>query len=293
MSITLFDLTYRVMRELGLTHDGTATGGAATTINDTVDRTEANDYWNGGTAWILYDAGGAGASPEGKYAKITDSTSAGALTIVTVTDAVAAGDRYSVSRNIVPLEIVIQKINQALFALGSVPLYSTATAIAANQTEYSLPAAVRDIRRVSYQTVDDSNDNRWVELQGWFIQPNNTSGGADVLILPEQLSASFDMKIDYMAPHPSLNIYSDILYDAVPPELVVYPAVVECLRFRRQRSGWQREFEADLQRYDDLAEKMRQSRSLRNIIKKPGRLVKHTGYDITIDDSEPNKVYLR
>jgi len=283
---------------MGLVRDGTATGGAATTINDTVDRTEANDFWNGGAAWITYDAGGAGASPQGKYAKITDSTSAGALTITTVTDAVASGDRYAVMRNTLLLEIIIQKVNQALLELGPVPLSNTTgITIAANQTEYSLPAAVRDVRRVSYQTVDDSNDNKWVEIphgpSGWYILPNNTAGGADTIVFPYQLSTGYDVKIDYMGYHPDLNIYSDILYDSVPSELVVYPAVVECLRYRRQHTGWLKEFEADLRKYEDKSEKVRQSRSIRNVIPRAGRLVITKGNLLTIDDSTPNKVYLR
>jgi len=175
-----------------------------------------------------------------------------------------------------PLDILIQKVNQALQELGPVPLYNTTgITIAANQTEYSLPSTVRDVRRISYQSLDDSNDNRWIALDQsqWFIQPNATQGGADLLVFKYQMATDFDIKIDYVAEHPELNLYSDILYDAVPPELIVYPAIVMCYQYRRQRSGWLREWDADLRRFEQLAEKTRQSRSIRNVIQKRGKLV--------------------
>ena len=62
MTYTLANLTYRTARELDIVYEGTATGGSDTTLIDTNQLDQANDYWNDGTVWILEDAGGAGAA---------------------------------------------------------------------------------------------------------------------------------------------------------------------------------------------------------------------------------------
>ena len=120
--LTLFDLTYKVARHLGVLTEGVATGGSATTIVDNPYRSEADDYWLYGSAWIVYDAGGAGASPQGKYARISDSISTTwTITIGTVTDAVAAGDRYALSRHLRALPVAgchHSAVNNAVAEMG-------------------------------------------------------------------------------------------------------------------------------------------------------------------------------
>ena len=114
MTITLFDLTKDLARLLGTLYEGVATGGSTTTIADTVERLEDDDYWNGGTAWITYDAAGAGAAPQGEYSSISDFAQTGGIVTLrsTLTGAVASGDRYAVATSRYPLHILIQKINQ-------------------------------------------------------------------------------------------------------------------------------------------------------------------------------------
>jgi hypothetical protein len=154
-NLTLFDLTYKVGRHLGILTEGVATGGSATTIVDNPYRAEANDYWLYGSAWIVYDAGGLGASPQGKFARISANVaSTFTITIGTVTDAIAVGDRYAVSRKFAGstpwLDVIIQHVNDALAEIGSIPLVDiTSITTAADQTEYSLPiAANQDLREI-------------------------------------------------------------------------------------------------------------------------------------------------
>jgi hypothetical protein len=81
-------------------HQGNATGGALNTIVDTgelVHLTQA-DAVVGAIAYILWDAGGAGAAPEGQWRRITDYNPA-TWTITlerNLTAAVAVGDVYQV-----------------------------------------------------------------------------------------------------------------------------------------------------------------------------------------------------
>src|SRR3989304_4405440 len=96
MQFTLFHLTYEIARRMRLTTPGTATTGSTTTIVDTASRTEPDDFWNGGVAWLLYDANGAAAAPEAEYKTITDFVNSTAtVTAGTFTGAVGGGGRQA------------------------------------------------------------------------------------------------------------------------------------------------------------------------------------------------------
>jgi hypothetical protein len=126
MAKTLFDLTLELARILGTVREGVATGGSTTTIVDTVARTEDDDAFNGGTAWITYDAGGAGAAPQGEYQIVSDFTaSSDTITTAAFSAAIASGDRYAVAGLRYPLDLLIQKINESF---GVIEKTDTSTA---------------------------------------------------------------------------------------------------------------------------------------------------------------------
>lgn len=293
MTYTLFDLTYRVARELGLTQEGVATGGSATTLIDTVMREEADDYWNKGTVWVLRDAGGAGAAPEKEYATVSDFVQAtSTLTISAVTAAIAGGDRYALAMKQVPLHIIIQKINQAIQDLGPVP-YADITSIttADDQTEYSLPvAAKRDLLQVRIQTVDDdANDNRWIEVPGgWEVQ--QADPGAQPRLIIQQFTSGYDLKLVYLANHPALEVATATLSEYIPVERIVIPAVLACLEYRKMRTGW-KQWDDEIRVYQERAAEVK----LRRRVLRPqrDRRYMYTGNQvISINDDEPDKVYL-
>ena len=293
MTYTLFDLTYRVARELGLTQEGVATGGSATTLIDTVMREEADDLWNKGTLWVLRDAGGAGAAPEKEYATVSDFVQAtSTLTISAVTAAIAGGDRYALAMKQVPLHIIIQKINQAIQDLGPVP-YADITSIttADDQTEYSLPvAAKRDLLQVRIQTVDDdANDNRWIEVPGgWEVQ--QADPGAQPRLIIQQFTSGYDLKLVYLANHPALEVATATLSEYIPVERIVIPAVLACLEYRKMRTGW-KQWDDEIRVYQERAAEVK----LRRRVLRPqrDRRYMYTGNQvISINDDEPDKVYL-
>lgn len=289
---TLHSLTYQVARELGILKEGFATGGSTTTIIDTVERTEDNDFWNGGTAWILRDAGGAGAAPQGEQARITDHVASTAtVTITTLTAAVASGDRYAVASNWVPLSTLVSQINAALLDLGNVPTTDTASiTIASAQTEYTLPAAAGlDLRKVYIQSEqNDSNDNRWLEVTNWEVQ-HAAAGSQDLLVLPVQYPSGYDLKLLYMAPHGAMSVAADPLNEHVPPERVVYPAVLGCLYYLAQKTDWNR-WDKYIRKWEGKVEQVRQSRPIK-FPRRPSRLmIVRDG--VYVNDSEPNKVRL-
>lgn len=291
MTYTLSDLTYRVARELGLTQEGVATGGSTTTLVDTVMRTEQDDYWNKGTVWVLRDAGGASAAPEGEYATISDFDNATATaTISTLTAAIAGGDRYAISTKHVPMHILIQKINQAIQDLGVVPYVDITTITTAdNQTEYTLPiAAKRNLLQVYIQTIDDdANDNRWMQIPNWSVQEADP-GAAPRLIIP-QYASGYKVKLVYMANHPILQVATATLSEYVPVERVIIPAVLRCLEYRKMRTGW-RQWDDEIKMYQDRVAEVEMKRR----ITRPHRQSHYTyanGIPIETDD-EPDKVYL-
>jgi hypothetical protein len=283
MTYTLAQLTYRVARELGITVEGIATGGTTGTLLDANDRTEADNYWLDGTLWVLRDAGGAGAAPENEVRTLSASTSStGTLTVRTAfTVSPAAGDRYALAYKFGGnpwLYTLQQKINQAIQDLGRVPQTDITTIVGAdNQTEYTLPAAAGlDLRQVWYQGDNtDSNDNRWRELirgSHWYVQENSTAGTADTLVLAFQPSSAYYLKLVYMAPHPMLLTDTSYLSDHVPVERVVIPATLECFRYMKQVTGWNK-WDSDIQRYDEMATRIRSQYSIHAPRRAPGLIV--------------------
>jgi hypothetical protein len=238
MSKTLFDLTYELARLLGVVAEGVATGGSTTTIVDTVERTEASDFWNGGTAWITYDAAGAGASPQGEYSFISDfDATTDTLTLrSTLLTAVASGDRYAVSGLRYPLQLLIQKVNEVL---RTIPLakddLSTIT-IEANRTEYALPSDVWELRQVAVQNNSTANDTQPEKLYDWHVQKSAT-GTANVLVLGRQFDVDTILRLSYLTDHQTLRVNSDKLDDSIHINRVLYDAAVRCLLWYKSKVG--------------------------------------------------------
>lgn len=240
MNKTLFDCTYQLARALGSPGafaEGVATGGSATTIIDTVERTETDDRWLNGTAWILYDAAGAGASPQGKYSLVSDFVqSTSTITLRdTVTDAVASGDRYAVANRRYPLHLLIQKINETFGVIEKTDI--TTVTFAADQTEYSLPSDVLSLKEVYVQaTTDDTNDNRWEKIYDWDVEKSAT-GTANKIIFGRQFETNAEAKLVYLTYHAKLQVATDKLDDSIHIDKVVYNAAVGCLIWRKATVG--------------------------------------------------------
>lgn len=239
MSKTLFDISYAVARAVGVVSEGTATGGSTTTVADTVERLETDDIWNGGTAWILYDAGGAGAAPQGEMSVISDFANTGGVVTLrsTLTAAVAAGDRYAVARKRYPLQLIIQKVNEALQKIGPIEITDISTiTTASQQTEYTLPSNVLELREVYIQTkLNDTNDYEWNKIDGWQIQKAAT-GSANLLLLP-QFAAGYLIKLVYVGYHATLVSATDKLDDSIHIDRVIYNAAAGCLFWRKLKVG--------------------------------------------------------
>lgn len=238
MSKTLFDCTYQLAVALGAIAEGTATGGSTTTLVDTVELTQDDDFWNGGTVWVTYDAGGAGAAPQGEYSVVTDfaASSDTATLRSTLTAAIAAGDRYAIARTRFPLGILIQKINEALVGVKIEKVDISTITVADGQTEYSLPSDVLELKEVWISSNDDTDDNRWERIYDFHVLKSAT-GTANKVAFGRQFSTDTVVRLVYTAYHATLVTAANKLDDSIHINRVVYNAAVGCLLWRKAKVG--------------------------------------------------------
>ena len=235
MTKNLFDLTYELALELGIIEESTATGGTTTTLIDTVMRTEADDYWNQGTVWIIKDVGGAGAAPEGSYAVISDFDNGSNTATIGTIVAPASGDTYVIAHRKYKLGDLIAAVNRAIRDVPQIITEDlTSVDTAAAQTEYTLPTGIntKNMEVWLEWNISDADDNQWYRVRNCYIQ--KTAGGtADTLVFPEQPPYPRDVKLVYMAPHAKLVDYDDKLDEDIRYERVIYRAAVHALNHFR------------------------------------------------------------
>src|SRR5574341_992969 len=234
MSKTLFDLTLDLARLLETVSEGVATGGDADTLLDRVERLEADDYWNGGTVWITYDAGGAGAAPQGEYGYVSDFFQTGGNVSIrtALSAAIAASDRYAIATLRYPLQLLIQKVNETLDVIEKTD--TTTITIASSQLEYTLPTDCRELKQVWLQTDADVND--WQQVHDWYKQKSAT-GSADKLVFRRQHVAGYAVKLVYEPYHAYLRIATDKLDDGISSRQVIHDAAVRCVLWRKAKVG--------------------------------------------------------
>lgn len=217
---TIFDYIVDTLRLLGGLRTGTATGGSSTTLIDTTRRTEPDDYWNGGTVFIL-SAGGT--APEGDMKVITDfDNSTKTITVASFTAAPQANDRYAVAEAHYPLDALMDAVNLAIKQHRYVYI-DTSLAVVANKTEYDLPSGVQQgrIKEVYIQTNVDSDDNRWRKIGEWWTHDDGTD---QKLIIPQGLTTGWTLRIDYEVIHTDFDAGTDEIYDILEPKYVIYRA---------------------------------------------------------------------
>ena len=262
MSNKLFDLTLRVAVELGIVRQGTATGGSTNTIIDTnLLATLDDEYYKLGTYWIT-DTSDDGA-PEGESGVIADNVgSTGTVTLQdVVSQAVAAGDKFAMAVPRYKLYELKQQINHALYMDGYIPVIDTSLTTAANQREYSLPAAAtRDLRQVNIYSNLDSDRNIPRPAYNWTIR-HSATGSVDTLVLNRDYDAGLTIELSYATQHASLEETTDELNEAIHPDRIVYTAAAGAMRAYRDRTRL-KHLEGSIERLDQMAEIARQKHPL-------------------------------
>lgn len=245
-ALTQAELMYMVAREIGggVLREGTcSSNGTTTTLIDTVDRVESFGYWINGTVWV-----GSGFTSVAKITGFNDQTSTLTFTPAVAAGNVESGDAYAVCKKRFPYYLLKQVVNQAVEHLGEVPLTNTSLTTAALQTEYQLPDShiTRELLSVHIQrNTDDSDDNRWEEVLGWYIK-KGVSGTADYLVFRTQPVDGRSLMLTYTARHPSLDS-ADALNENVHPNRIIYRAALEAMKWYRDKT-----------RLDDYKDKIRE-----------------------------------
>jgi hypothetical protein len=244
MAYTLSNLLVDVYDNLGQLNTSLVTSGTTTTIVDSVvgglGKYGNNDF-QGGTAIVIYDAGGENAAPEGQFARIASSVgTSGTLTLQdALTAAVAAADEYAWTTSRYPLRDMIRLCNKGLQALGDLPNVDTTTLdSAANKTEYAQSVDwKRETLRIDIQgRTDDANDNRWHTVWDWERTPAAPAATA-LLIFPEQFAYPYGLRIWYMAPHGLLRTYGNTVSEYIHPELAKWAVTLAALQWMNGRTG--------------------------------------------------------
>lgn len=283
----LSNLLQKVYSDLGQTPKNygqfTATGGSATTFVNSawgdLESPPETDAFKNMIAFIVRDAGGANASPEGKWSKVSayaDATYTG--TIATVTDAIASGDWIMlVSQDKFPLEQVIFCVNRALENLGTIELINTSLTSAANQTEYAVPIALKNRKplAVYYQgNTNDSNDNNWVHVSSYRFE-GATPGSAGTLYLP-QLPSGRTIRIVYEGVHPLVTDYNSYISETIHPEVLTAAAIVEVLAWYNRLDENQSGNDFHLWLEGEYRDKRLPMALQRNPIEKAGRNLRYS-----------------
>jgi hypothetical protein len=220
-----------------------ATGGSATTFINTnfagYENPPETDLFKNYLAIVVRDAGGASASPEGKWSVCSayvDSTQTG--TIATVTDAIGAGDLIMLAKqDAFPLQHILFAINRGLESLGDVPANAnTSLSTVEGQTEYDIPVAVkRGLKQVWVQgRTDDSDDNRWMEVHD--RRNELTAGGTASKLYIPQYAAGHTIRLIYDGAHPKVSAYNDVINEYIHPNVATAACILKLLEWYNRRT---------------------------------------------------------
>jgi len=225
---TLSDVMLGTFDELGQLVSGVTTGGGGTTLVDSGLKGK-DDSWNGGSAFITYDAGAAGAAPEGEFAEITDYARATGTVTANFSADVAAGDHYALASDRWSARDMIAVINRAIRRLGAIPKVNTSLTTAANQSEYALPAGFRNVRRVYQHTSTAADNEQPVRLSNWYEENN-------VLIFRSQPPSGYVLRVVSKGLASPLPLYGSALDTAIPLERAIAEAAYHAYRFLIRRT---------------------------------------------------------
>jgi len=244
MTITLAESTRQLALIVGEVFSGVATGGSATTLDDTACTDFPDDFWIGGTLWLT------SGNNIGKTAVITDwdLTTNKRFTFATLTLLCAAADIYTVCHKNFSRQLLRNAINQALADMPRVTQLNSALTPVADQLEYDLPSGVSGVVRVTKGvTPNFTIHHNWSEYNGHlYLDPGKTFEATDTI------------NLWYNPPYTALTADTGVIADLVPWERVKWGAVVYALRERYNKVG-----DSDTSVKNKLAEAMQQAEMAR------------------------------
>lgn len=265
MALTLSQVLQIVYRQLGQAEETTVTGGSTTTAIDTKlgDRYGDDDIKDG-ALFVVRDAAGAGAAPEGEYSLIASYAQATntITTRSTLTAAVASGDKIMITNASYPLETMVSLVNDALQEIGTIQYAEVATVVpTATYTEYQWDITIKYTRpvRVAIQgNTSNASDNQWQVLHDWELIPA-APGSDGKIIFKGQPPTGHTVQIIYETLHPAVNAYNSTIAESIHPQLIAALAVEKALEWQNSRTQGTDQFM--LQRWNDAKVRSREMMS--------------------------------
>jgi hypothetical protein len=210
--------------------DGVCTGGSATTI---VDSTLSTKYTqNRFKDWVAFISRTTdGLSPQGKYGIISDYVaSTKTVTLATLTDAVGAGDTYSLCKMTIPLYTLIKLCNDALRSLDLIWVRDTSLTVAGSTLQYTLPIATKGLKIREIHLMD-ANKNTCDVPPYEIIKA--AGGTANSILFKAQPSTAYPtIVINYAGLHPELTAYNSYVEESIHPELATAACVERALYWK-------------------------------------------------------------
>jgi len=163
----------------------------------------------------------------------------GKVTLATggsTTTAIASGDRIIIVAPDFPLYDVIEAVNDALKYLSRIPRYDTSITTTNNQTEYTLPLAVKGgkILDVEVQGITtDANDNRWQPVPNW--REGFAAAGSTGTFRIAQYASGYIVRISYMAEHLRVDAFDDYIDEFFDRNLVHACVFAHALQWKNDR----------------------------------------------------------
>lgn len=213
---TLFQATLELANRLGVLRTSTATGGTTVTLVDT-KRTEGDNTFDRGTVWLITDADGDSAAPEGEWSRVSDwDLDTWTATVATMT-APANGDTYGIATEDFPLDVLISSINNELIKHNVIRYDRTSLDIIASQSEYTLPAGIRQDNLINvYEETDaNSSDSKPVPLS--FSVQTAVAGSQHLLVIEStNVTPGYDIMLEYRTKLTPLYLATDVIDSSLP-----------------------------------------------------------------------------
>jgi len=133
---------------------------------------------------------------------------------------------------------MIEIVNDALRYLSKVPRYDTSITTTSNQTEYTLPLALKgsQILDVEVQGItSDANDNRWQPVPAW---RNGFAGaGSTGTFRLAQYASGYIIRIAYLAEHARVAAFDDYIDEHFDRNLVHASVFAHALQWQNDRDA--------------------------------------------------------
>ena len=219
------DTVVAVARKLAVLRTGTATSGSATTLADTVHRTEVDEHFIDGTIFITGTTDDL--APLNEWGIVSAFVNAtGLATFTELTAVIGAGDTYGIISSRFPLDIIKTAINDEIIKYKAPRFDRTSLDVVIGQSEYTLPAGINryNLINVYEETNDDADDPRWVAVD-FEVQAATAGSQHTLTVKGQRLGSGNDFMLEYSSWCAPLLNPTDILDESIPlPRLVVHAA---------------------------------------------------------------------